>query len=244
MMSIEAMKQALEALETYHGYMEPLTTVVGGPRVPAEQSTTGKVERTITSLRQAIAVAEQHTEAAVAEQHKKQEPVMGVEVKRIASGGFIGNVWWIHENLQEGVFHLYTHPQPKAEKHEPVACQHKRYSIDVHEQIGTCIDCGSEGRMRFVVDDTHPQPKREPLSDEAIMARWPFGNFYSAALEFARSIEAAHGITSDMKQEHVDKTAKQRHEWVGLTDEDLANCDTEEYKTARYWEAKLKEKNT
>ncbi len=46
---------------------------------------------------------------------EKQEPVIGVEVKRIASGGFIGNVWWIHENLQEGVFHLYTHQQPKRE---------------------------------------------------------------------------------------------------------------------------------
>ena len=67
----------------------------------------------------------------------------------------------------------------EAEKQEPVACQHKRYSIDVHEQIGTCIDCGSEGRMRFVVDDTHPQP---------------------------------NVTTSDMKPEHVDKTAKQRHE--------------------------------
>ena len=47
------------------------------------------------------------------------------------------------------------------EKQEPVACQHKRYSIDVHEQTGTCYDCGAEGRMRFVVDETHPQPKRE-----------------------------------------------------------------------------------
>jgi len=61
---IEQMKQWLEALESYHGYMEPLTTVFGGPRVPAEQSTTGKVERAITSLRQAIAEAE------------KQEPVI------------------------------------------------------------------------------------------------------------------------------------------------------------------------
>jgi len=34
-----------------------------------------------------------------------------------------------------------------------------------------------------------------------------------------------------------------KREWAGLTDEDLANCDTEEYKTARYWEARLKEKN-
>lgn len=35
---------------------------------------------------------------------------------------------------------------------EPVAsCQHKRYSVDVHEQTGHCFDCGAEGRMRFVV---------------------------------------------------------------------------------------------
>lgn len=81
---IEAMKQALEALETC---MYPQQ----------------KQMQAITSLRQAIAEAE------------KQEPVIGVEVKRIASGGFIGNVWWIHENLQEGVFHLYTHQQPKRE---------------------------------------------------------------------------------------------------------------------------------
>ena len=55
---IEAMKQMLEALESYYGYMEPLTTVVGGPRVPAEQSTTGKVEKAITAGRQAIEQAE------------------------------------------------------------------------------------------------------------------------------------------------------------------------------------------
>ncbi len=89
---IEAMKQALEALDEVTGW-----TWAGPMRVMDE------VEDAITSLRQAIAEAE------------KQEPVMGVEVKRIASGGFIGNVWWIHENLQEGVFHLYTHPQPKRE---------------------------------------------------------------------------------------------------------------------------------
>ena len=31
--------------------------------------------------------------------------------------------------------------------------------------------------------------------------------------------------------------------FVGLTDEDLAGCDDEELKQARYWEAKLREKN-
>ena len=94
-MSIEAMKQALEALES--------GCRMEAGRLAWIEYDSSLVKQAITSLRQAIAEAE------------KQEPVMGVEVKRIASGGFIGNVWWIHENLQEGVFHLYTHPQPKRE---------------------------------------------------------------------------------------------------------------------------------
>jgi len=32
--------------------------------------------------------------------------------------------------------------------------------------------------------------------------------------------------------------------WVGLTDEDLSVCDEDGVILARYWEAKLKEKNT
>ena len=39
--------------------------------------------------------------------------------------------------------------QPTPEK--KMTCQHKRYSVDVHEQTGQCIDCGSEGRISFVV---------------------------------------------------------------------------------------------
>ena len=64
---------------------------------------------------------------------------------------------------------------------------------------------------------TYPQPKREPLTDEQILrllsridecaVRLPRG-----LREFARAIEAAHGITSDMKQEPVAKTANHRHE--------------------------------
>jgi len=53
-MTQEALKLALEALETYHGYMEPLLTVFGGPRVPAEQSTTWKVEQAITAIKEAL----------------------------------------------------------------------------------------------------------------------------------------------------------------------------------------------
>ncbi len=126
---------------------------------------------------------------------EKQEPVIGVEVKRIASGGFIGNVWWIHENLQEGVFHLYT----------------------------------------------HPQPKREPLTDEEIAEFFGVKAVDESFVEFVRAIEAAHGITGNMKQEHVDKTAKQRHEWVGLTDEEREEATGW---SVEHIEAKLKEKNT
>ena len=48
----------------------------------------------------------------------------------------------------------------QAEKQEPVACKHKRYSNDVTEDIATCYDCGAEGRMRFVANYTAP-PRKE-----------------------------------------------------------------------------------
>ena len=106
----------------------------------------------------------------------------------------------------------------EAEKQEPVAWQWRRkdkaWSLDNtfnSEVYPTTLD--SEVRPLY----THPQPKREPLTDEQILrflsridecaVRLPRG-----LREFARAVEAAHGITSDMKQEHVDKTAKQRHE--------------------------------
>ena len=33
-------------------------------------------------------------------------------------------------------------------------CRHQRFSLDAKEQIGVCLDCGAEGRMRFVVPST------------------------------------------------------------------------------------------
>ena len=38
-------------------------------------------------------------------------------------------------------------------------------------------------------------------------------------------------------------TAPPQRTWVGLTDEDLSVCDEDGLTLARYWEAKLKEKN-
>jgi hypothetical protein len=106
---IEDMKQWLEALESYHGYMEPLTTVFGGPRVPAEQSTTGKVEKAITSLRQAIAELE------------SQEPVAWMDdeaIRVVTSKQKTG----MHETLQKSYPKpLYNHPPQRTEQ-EPVEC--------------------------------------------------------------------------------------------------------------------------
>ena len=68
---------------------------------------------------------------------------------------------------------------------------------------------------------THPQPKREPLTIEQLLEHWRVAkvlDMTDAEIDFAdyvliaRDVEALYGITSDMKQEHVDETAKQRHE--------------------------------
>ena len=96
-MSIEVMKQMVEALESYHGYMEPLTTVFGGPRVPAEQSTTGKVEKAINAGRQAIAEAEKQKwvgltkedkQKLAAEQHGWEGLCSAVEAKLKQKNGY------------------------------------------------------------------------------------------------------------------------------------------------------------
>jgi hypothetical protein len=113
---IEAMKQWLEALESYHGYMEPLTTVFGGPRVPAEQSTTGKVERAITSLHIAL-------EEALAKQEPVAQHNVCIECRNADSWGLpdkpicrecVRNSKWQPLN-ESSTNPVYTHPQPKRE---------------------------------------------------------------------------------------------------------------------------------
>jgi hypothetical protein len=41
----------------------------------------------------------------------------------------------------------------KTEAKPAAVCTHRRYTVDVQEQTGRCIDCGAEGRMQFVVGD-------------------------------------------------------------------------------------------
>lgn len=71
----KALELALEALETYHGYMEPLLTVFGGPRVPAEKSTTYKVEKAITVIKEALAVDKESLTTEAQQSNEQVEPV-------------------------------------------------------------------------------------------------------------------------------------------------------------------------
>ena len=97
------MKQMLEALESYYGYMEPLTTVFGGPRVPAEQSTTGKVEKAITAGRQAIEQAEKQEQG---------EPVALEAVYETIIDWDEGGGKRSRRDLARRIVDLYTNPQP------------------------------------------------------------------------------------------------------------------------------------
>jgi hypothetical protein len=88
----------------------------------------------------------------------------------------------------------------EAEKQEPVA-------IVVASQYEDGSHAGNhlEWRGRNEANDfpegtafyTHPQPKREPLTDEQIgqiFRNLPANTPFSSAFDFARAIEAAHGI--------------------------------------------------
>jgi len=140
---------------------------------------------------------------------------------------------------------------------EPVAWQYTTNFYNPNKDNGKRLSYSLGFAQVHAIPDTieplytHPQPKREPLTDEQVddlhgEANRGFCIEREDYFKAFRDAETAHGITSDTKQEHVDKTAKQRHEWVGLTDEDWGyiekNCGSirSAIKTA---EALLKEKN-
>jgi hypothetical protein len=196
-MSIEAMKQWLEALEyadaclkkqltakTKHEYAQDLLLSAG------------------TSLRQAIEEAE------------KQEPVAecvddgegGVYYKTLAPKAVIGN--------------LYTHPQPKADhipdatkmvEQEPVAWQGRMdnesewENLDDEKQAHWRRDsCGYEIRALY----TEPQPKaeQEPLARERaivdlIVAEHGYPKEFK---EFEAALKARNNTTSQTDQDEVD----------------------------------------
>jgi len=87
------------------------------------------------------------------------------------------------------------------------------------------------------------------LIDELMDCRIPKTEREHAA---AREIERLRQAIAAEKQEPDELTiaymsgffdGKKKREWVGLTEEDLSVCDEDGVILARYWEAKLREKN-
>ncbi len=168
-----AAKLALEALEDVDGINTETECV------------TIDVGDAITTLRTAIAQCEARAteQAAVAEPHKKQEPVAWI---------FKPNreLLWPHEverknplELNEYV-PLYTIP-PAAQR-QPL----------------TEADMTHEYRKGFIAGQIdmrdRPEEQRQPLTDDEMWSLWNAeGSDYMSqqeAMAFARAIEAAHGI--------------------------------------------------
>jgi len=145
-MSVEAMKQALEALELARSTHDVMLLSDPPQRAWKYHGVDWKLLSAVQHLRQAIAEAE------------KQEPV-GYFKKE----GDVWNQYYEDYPNPDELTALYTNPQPKR---EPLTVK------DI-KRIATY--CG------------------EHITDEDV-------------IDITRRVEAAHGITSDMKQEHVDKT--------------------------------------
>jgi len=70
------------------------------------------------------------------------------------------------------------------------ACKHRRYTVDVHEQTGRCMDCGAEGRMLFVVGDV-AAAERERCAGAC--------DHFAAGLADARLAEALRDMAALMR---------------------------------------------
>jgi hypothetical protein len=89
-----------------------------------------------------------------------------------------------------------------------------------------------------------------PVKEDDLIMRGVAGEEYPIGRELFNStytFDTAPVHTIDISQKRVDETAKRKHEWVGLTDEEINRCyaDTvDEFQFYQAIEAKLKEKNT
>jgi hypothetical protein len=143
-MTIETMKQALEALEEAH------------PK-PYNESVISHVEA-ITALRTAIAEAE------------KQEPVA-----------------WMHTMIDDVVV-----------GHRPADLNvHPDRWMPLYKDPTPCQTCEALART-VMMDQTAHDTQRQPLTEERV---WELAanclDSVAGRLQFARAIEAAHGITGE-----------------------------------------------
>ena len=235
-MSVEAMKQALEALECLFGIPERFTGKGGGDVAVWTLGGSYRAQQAIPVLRQAI------------EQAEKQEPItydkteMNCFVQELydrkMQEGKRGHYETMFHCVHQAIKRLYTTTQlQQGEKSEPLdkvyicnSCGHA-YQIQPPSQC----DCLGDEKYTEGYIYTTPQPKQEPVawmcSDESLLHKG-----YS---RFSRNCEGAWNIP-------VYTTAQR--EWVGLTDEETDHLfnmyERSSFGLVRAVEAKLKEKNT
>lgn len=112
------------------------------------------------------------------------------------------------------VIHLYDKP-PAAPVQEPVAC------------------------IRSLTDQCAALIKER---DELQKQVWRYEKHGVTCQTYGDKVESSCS-ECNVHENYTNPPAAQR-EWVGLTDYDLSVCDEDGVVLARYWEAKLKEKNT
>jgi hypothetical protein len=98
-------------------------------------------------------------------------------------------------DIVEAIYDAMWQAAPEVEQ-EPVGYIYRQSDIDRLNEIGvintlivTTPDTGYKVPLY-----THPQPKREPLSEDEIRRLWKNGTNVETIVEFARLIEKAHGI--------------------------------------------------
>jgi len=130
----------------------------------------------------------------------------------------------------------------EAEKQEPVA---------IGEEWKPCVKLPIVVHVREQrKGETHVSTREgiTPVKEDDLIMRGVAGEEYPIGRElfnrtYTFDTSPVHAI--DISQERVDETAKHRHEWVGLTDEEVWECYSDRGSVFyRAIEAKLKEKNT
>ena len=229
-MSVSAMKQALEALEDIWGY---LPTKKAWPQ--------DQVDEAIQTLRQAIAEAE------------KQEPVawMWKDGTLTSDPDFADGTWtplFTSPVHARPVVHTVrcTYPQCQATNGCVGACSKTAPvpASDINQEQKTPLKVlgltvFTENRLRN--GRVYDLETLQAMTPRDILAIPDMGK-----KSLKEVLEALDAYASDMSEKHVHESDKDRHEWVGLTDEERFLNDgrsEEEIEYAKAIEAKLKEKN-
>jgi hypothetical protein len=152
-----------------------------------------------------------------------------------------------HTLLPGEVLYVYTAPQPKQDPdraflERTLAAMEGVIDVadrktDEFDALRSCVI-----DLTLMLHSDAPQPQRT-LTVEALrqdFERQYKGHIGTTRMESGRYLSPS---IDDAWKAYAKQFIQPQREWVGLTETDLANCDTDEYETARRWERLLREKN-